>query len=355
MGVTIKDIAKKTGLSITTISLVLNKRESRIPEKTRQIIENAAQELHYSPNQAAISLSTKKTNLIALIIPRGSFYFAEDLVSPVEHACRNAGYSLCVSLPEGDGDSCLEAIQEALRRGADGIICDSSCPGETFYQAYMELTLKAGTPVSSLAAAGAHLLPNSIVPDHRLGGYLAASHLLELGHRDIAFIGGPGESYAVSDMLLGIGEALEENGMRMPEPWVIRGGSTARFGYEGSAALPGFSASGQERNITAVIAGSDAVAAGLLRRAFEQGIKVPEELSVVGYGNSYSCAELHVPLTTVSIHYDRIARKAVNLIKKLNKNGAALTPELVPPSLILRKSTAGAGSGDPISHSLLPH
>ena len=345
MGVTIKDIAKKTGLSITTVSLVLNRKESRISEKTRHIIENAAHEMNYSPNQAAISLSTKKTNLIALIVPRGTFCFFSDLVSSIENACRNAGYSLCLSLPEEDEDSCLEAIQEALRRDADGIIFDPSNLDEDFYQAYLDLALKSETPICSLASAGAHLLSNSIIPDHKQGGRIAASHLLELGHRNIAFIGGPGESYAVSDLLLGIGETLEEAVLQLPEPYIIRGGNTARFGYEGGASLPGFSAGGTARSITAVIAGSDAIAAGLLRRAFEQGIAVPGELSVVGYGNSYSCAELHVPLTTVSIHYDRIARKAVNRIKKLNQNGPALTPELVPPSLIVRMSTAPASGG----------
>ena len=344
MGVTIKDIAKKTGLSITTISLVLNKRESRIPEKTRQIIENAAQELHYSPNQAAISLSTKKTNLIALIIPRGSFYFLGDLVSSMERACRNAGYSLCVSLPEEDGDSCLEALQEMLRRDADGIIFDPSGLCGNFFQAYMNLILQSHSPISSLAGAGAHLLPNSIVPDHHQSGYLAASHLLDLGHRQIGVIAGPKESNIVSGLLGGVEDALEKWGLDLKNLPVLFGANTALTGYEGLDALlrPGGESreDAAQRGPTGIIAGSDAIAGGVLRRAYEIGLSVPERLSVIGYGDNSPSAEFHVPLTTVSIHYDRIARKTVNLIKKLNQHNPARTPELVAPSLIARRSTA---------------
>jgi LacI family transcriptional regulator len=117
MGVTIKDVAKKTGLSITTVSLVLNKKESRIPEKTRQMVENTAQELHYSPNHAAISLATKKTNTIGLIVPQGSYYRLDRLMISFEQACRNAGYGLSFSFPEDDADICIEAVNVMLRRG----------------------------------------------------------------------------------------------------------------------------------------------------------------------------------------------------------------------------------------------
>jgi LacI family transcriptional regulator len=338
MGVTIKDIAKKTGLSITTISLVLNKKESRISEKTRQIIENAAQEMNYSPNQAAVSLSTKKSNLIALVAPRSAFYFFADLVSSVERACRNAGYGLSISLPEGDKDSCIEAIQEMLRRGVDGIIFDPSNLSNDFYQAYMDMILKSETSIISLAGSGAHLLSNSVIPDHKQGGYLAASHLLALGHRKIGFIAGPGECHAVSDLLRGIEEALEEFHLDPDDLPVLFGANSAAFGYENISAL--LKAGDESRGLTGIIAGSDSIAAGVLRRAFESGILVPKQLSVIGYGNSSLSVEYQVSLTTVSIHYDRIARKAVNLIKKLNQNGPAVTPELVSPSLIIRGSTA---------------
>ena len=339
MGVTIKDVAKKTGLSITTVSLVLNKKESRIPEKTRQIIENVAQELKYTPNQAAISLSTKKTNLVALIIPRGAFYFFSDLVSSIESACRNTGYALNISLPEGDESACLDAIREALRRGVDGVIFDPSVFGDNFYAAYIDLVQKSEIPVISLGGVGAHLLPNSIVPEHRRGGFLAASHLLGLGHTRIGFLAGPKESYVVSDLLLGIEDAFEEYHLENSALSVIFGSDNAAFGHEGlESALnmrPGTS-------LTGIICSSDSIAAGVLRRAYELGINVAGKLSVIGYGNISLSADYPPPLSTVTIHYDRIARKAVNLIKKLNQGSPLCTPELVQPSLIARSSTQAA-------------
>jgi LacI family transcriptional regulator len=341
MGVTIKDVAKKTGLSITTISLVLNKKENRIPEKTRQLVETAVQELNYAPNQAAISLSTKKTNLFVLIIPRKTFYPLTDMVSSIESSCRNAGFGLNISLPEGDDASCLEAIREALRRGTDGIIVDPSVFSGDSYATYLDLVLKSEIPICSLAGAGAHLLPNSIVPDHRQGGYLAASHLLDLGHTGIGFAAGPRENYVVLDLLQGIEGAFEEHrtgsgAFSEGALFAAFGENTAASGYEGLETLL------NERSkeaLTGIIASSANIAAGILRRADELRITVPGQLSVICYGNCPPADEYLPPLSTVSIHYDRMARKAVNLIKKLNQGGLALTPELIPPSLILRGST----------------
>ena len=332
MGVTIKDVAKKTGLSITTISLVLNKKESRIPEKTRQLIEEAVQELHYAPNQAAVSLSTKKTSLIALIIPRKTPWFPPELVSSIESSCRGAGYSLNLSLPEGDPASSLEAIREAMRRGTDGVIFNPSGFDDEFYKSYVDMILSSEVPVCSLAAAGAHILPNSIIPDHRKGGYLAASHLLGLGHAGIGFISGKagsGEDHVVSELQRGIEDAVEEYGA-----------DAAALGHEG---LEELLVSQTGNAITGIIASSDEIALGILRRANELGIPVPERLSVISYGNIPPGAGYQPPLSAVSINYDRIARKALAVIKKLSQGESALTPELIPPLLTLRGSTGRKG------------
>lgn len=336
MGVTIKDVAKRTGLSITTVSLVLNKKESRIPEKTRMIIESAAQELKYAPNQAAVSLSTKRTNLIALVIPRKTFYFLADLVSFMENTCRIAGYGLIISVPDGDEISCLDAVREVLRRGVDGVIFDPSGLGEDFCGPYMDMVQNSEIPICSLAGSGTQILSNSIVPNHRQGGYLAASHLIALGHTGIGFIGGPRENHFVSDMLPGIEDALEEHCPGSGALPVLFGANSAASGYENLEPLLKTVSDG---GITGIIAGSDSIAAGILRRARELGLSVPGRLSVAGYGNSSIGAEYPLPLTTVSFHCDRIARKAVKLIGKLNQGASVFSPELVQPSLIARSST----------------
>jgi LacI family transcriptional regulator len=158
----------------------------------------------------------------------------------------------------------VPALQEMLRRDADGIIFDPSGLWGNFFQAYMDLILQSYSPISSLA--GAHLLPNSIVPDHHQSGYLAASHLLDLGHRQIGVIAGPKESNIVSGLLGGVEEALEKWGLDLENLPVLFGANTALTGYEGLDALLRPDVKSREdaapRRPTGIIAGSDAIAGG---------------------------------------------------------------------------------------------
>jgi DNA-binding LacI/PurR family transcriptional regulator len=113
--------------------------------------------------------------------------------------------------------------------------------------------------------------------------------------------------------------------------------NTTEAGYEGLSSL-------LEKDVTAEIAGSDLIAAGILRRAYELRLTVPEQLSVTGYGNSSFTAHLHVPLTNISLHFDRIARKIVHMIKNSNQQEAENEPAIIQPSLIIRKSTCAERS-----------
>jgi LacI family transcriptional regulator len=331
MGVTIKDIAKKTGLSITTVSLVLNKKESRISEKTKQMIENIAQELHYSPNQAAISLATKKTNAVGLIIPEGSYYRSDKLMISFERACRNAGYALSFSFPAEDDTACIEAMEAMLARGVDGVIFDGSGASEIFFRYYRGVALRADVPVVTLAGGKADCVAYSVMPDHQRGAYLAVSHLLSLGHSRIGCILGPRDSGIVSDMFQGCADALREFNQDAGSLPVLFCPYGSAGGYQGLEILLG-------RQVTAIFAASDSIAGGLCRRSYELGIPIPEKLSVIGYGNHPFAADNFVPLSTVQLHFDRIARKAVYLIKESGKNEQP--PELIQPSLIIRSSTA---------------
>ncbi|GHV91649.1 LacI family transcriptional regulator [Spirochaetia bacterium] len=341
MGVTIKDIAEKTGLSITTISLVLNKKESRISEKTRHIIENMAQELHYSPNHAAISLATRKTNTLGLIIPKGSYYRPDDMLFPFEQACRNSGYNLSFSFAEGDEETCIEAIRSMLNRGVDGIVFDGSNVSEAFYGAYRELVLKSEIPIVSLSGSANNTdnnggnLPNSILPDHQQGAYLAVSQLLDLGHSRIGCLLGPRDTPMTADFIRGSAEALKEFNRSPDSLPVFFSSYTAEAGHKELDAI-------LKQDITGIFAGSDVIASGIFRRSYELSIPIPKQLSVIGYGNGSFAADLYIPLTTIGVHFDRIARKAVHLIKRLGQDEGAQGTEFIQPSLIVRASTARA-------------
>lgn len=333
MGVTIKDIAKKTGLSITTVSLVLNKRESRISEKTKQMVKDTAQALHYSPNQAAISLATKRTNAVGLIIPEGSYYRPDNMMVSFERACRNAGYALSFSFPEQEDVACMEAAETMLGRGVDGIIFDGSGASEDFFKSYRDLIMRADIPFVTLTGSETDYVPDSIMPDHRLGVYLAISHLLKLGHSGIGCIFGPRDSGIVSDMLRGCTEALWEFNKDAGSLPALFSPYGSESGYRGLETL-------LERRVTAVFAASDIIATGIFRRSYELGIAIPEKLSVIGYGNHAFAADNYVPLSTIQFHFDRIARKAIYLIKRPRQKEPAAGPEFVQPSLIIRSSTA---------------
>jgi LacI family transcriptional regulator len=339
MGVTIKDIAKKTGLSITTVSLVLNKKKSRISEKTKQIVENTAQKLHYSPNQAAISLATKRTNTIGLIVPEGSYYRPDSLMIPFERVCRNTGYGLSFSFPEDDDDACIEAVKTMVGRGVDGVIFDGSGASEFFFRSYRDLIGRAEIPFVTLTGSEADYVPDSVMPDHRLGAYLAVSHLLNLGHSGIGCILGPRDKGAAADMLRGCTDAWRDFNRDAGSLPVLFASCDAEGGCQGLEAL-------LKRRVTGIFAASDIIAAGVFRRSYELGVPIPEKLSLIGYGNYPFAADTYVPLSTIQLHFDRIARKAVHLIKNPRGKGQAAGPEFVQPALIIRSSTArAAGPG----------
>lgn len=335
MGVTIKDVAKRTGLSVTTVSLVLNKKESRIPERTKQLIESAAQELNYTPNQTAVSLVTKRTQTLGLVLPEVAYYNFADLVRSMEIACKNAGYFLMLSLVGLDDEEALEQIESLLRRGVDGLVFDPSFMPDSV-RGYRECLEASVAPIVPLGCINTLLLPNSIAPEHRQGGFVAAAHLLQLGHRQIGYICGPATLGVASTFISGCRDASEEYGAQWNEENVYEGSYCAATGAAGLAAL-------RRRGVTGIVCGADSIAAGVYRAAHTLGLSIPGNLSVVGYGNTALAADFFVPLTTVSIHFDRIARKAVNIIRKNEQDRKLLTPEMILPTLMQRESSAAPG------------
>ena len=330
MGVTIKDVAKKTGVSVTTVSLVLNKKNSRISEKTRQLIEEAARELNYVPNQTAVSLVTKKTQLIGMIVPADTYYQYSDFIRSVEYACKNAGYYLNISLAEHTPETIEQQIQALMRYNVDGIILDPSLlrdPSDSL----CEMIRNQSIPIVSTDLINNEILPNSIYPDHRKGAYTAAEYLLELGHTSIGLITGPDSLSITASMIQGYREALEAYHIPFTEDKIYCGSYHLQAGYSGVEQLI------HECGISAVITSSDSIAYGVFRYLKNHQLVPGEDLSLITYGSGSLIDTLGLPLTSVSIHLDRIARKSVNLIR--NYNHEPVNAEVIEPTLIERGST----------------
>ena len=334
MGVTIKDVAKKSGVSVTTVSLVLNKRKNRISEQTKKVIEDAALELNYIPNKSAQSLVTKKTQTIGLVVPEYSYYYCTDLIYSVQTACQNAGYFTILSLTDSDSDNVFNILNNLISKDVDGIIFDPSMLViDNQVTNFLALIKNASFPIVCLSYLGSQLPANSIIPFHRQGAYLATKNLLNLNHKCIACVTGNQIYNLSAEFVAGYQDALEEAKIPYQEKLVFESSFNPRS--EEKCDLEGLIKNG----VTSIIAASDLIAVKLIKKAVSSGIHVPEDLSICGYGNSAFSCNFLPELTTVNLHLDRIARKAVNLICKANKKTCNITPEIIPPILISRDST----------------
>ena len=192
MRATIKDIAAKTGFSVTTISLVLNGKAARISEETKSLILETAEQLNYRPNQLAVSLVKKRSKTIGLIVPDiANIYFA-NMAKWIDEACRKQDFTVILCNTNESHDRDMEYITMLADKGADGILYimakDSTLARSLQAVERME---ELHLPYVILDRIPDSLRCPGISTDHERGGYLAARHLIELGHRRIACVTGP--------------------------------------------------------------------------------------------------------------------------------------------------------------------
>ena len=330
MGVTIKDVAKKSGVSVTTVSLVLNKKSNRISEKTRQLIENAARELNYIPNHNAVSLVTRKSSLIALMVPPDTYYHYDDFIRSMEYACRNAGYSLNLSLIEYTPEKLAEQIRNVLRYNVEGIVIDPSALSEWTEDLQKELDAHE-IPIILTGPVHAQAPENAIMPNYRKVASMAAEPLISLGHTRIGLITGPDTLAVTAEIIAGYRAALEEYGISFREEMTYCGPYQITTGSAGLKQL-------LDEEISAVITISDTITFGAVRQLGSNHLHMPEDISLVAYGVGGIVDSLDLPITSISSHFDRIARKSVNLIRTYS--GVPIQAESIEPTLIERGSTA---------------
>lgn len=326
---TIKHVAARAGVSFTTVSHVVNGTRP-VSDQVRSKVEAAIAELGYVPSGVARSLRVRATGTLGLLLPNASNpYFAELARGIEDHAERN-GYSVILCNSDDDIDKQLRYLRVLLERRIDGLIVATVASDAAFAEALANLRVPLVLVDRSLDGVDA----DQLRVDHEQGAYLATRHLLELGHRRIVCIGGPASTQVAQLRAAGYQRALAEAGIEAQA--VVDCPFTSPAGHAAAQTL----LSAQLRP-TAIFAGNDMIALGVLRAAAERGLQVPQQLSVVGFDDIEVSRYLHPALTTVGQCIGQLGEQvAARLLERIRTPGLAVSQQLIEPILVLRESSA---------------
>ncbi|MFJ7295795.1 LacI family DNA-binding transcriptional regulator [Streptomyces collinus] len=331
------DVAQLAGVSQKTVSRVLN-GERYVSEDVRRRVLEAAEQLGYRLNSAARALASGRTRTIGVVALGTALYGPASLLIGVERAARDAGYALSVvNTLEGDPGDVGGAVQSLLERGVDGIVVSEPIDEGAVPLASDVPVLVLGAPAGDSAPASAIAAGVDSVELARA----ATEHLLDLGHRTVHHLAGPRKWFAARDRQAGWCAALTAHDREQPA--VVEGDWSAASGYEAGRELAARS------DLTAVFAANDDMAVGLIRFLTEAGLRVPEDVSVVGFDDIPLAAYVLPPLTTVRQPFDDVAREGLRLLVHAIEKPEAEppAPQSQPVELVVRASTAPPASHRP--------
>ncbi|MGO8079781.1 LacI family DNA-binding transcriptional regulator [Rhizobium leguminosarum] len=326
--VTIHGVAAAAGVSKSTVSRILDERLPRSDSETARRVRKVAEELGYVRDVSAASLRRGNTMTIGVIVPRLTDTVMAMLYEALAKACGRSGRFAIVATTDDKPKADRLAAESLLKRGVDGLILSTAREDDDFPD---ELA-KRGIPYVLALRTDGHSL--SSVGDDRLGGYLAARHLLDLGHRRIGVIAGPSYASSSRGRVEGFRHALEEAGLNADPSYII----PSTFGIE-SGAVAVETLMHLNPRPTAIFAVNDNTAIGALSGLTKLGLAVPQDISIVGYNDIPIVSHLPTPLTTLRVPFEQIASNALDLLAGDN-SPADERIRISAPTLIPRKSTA---------------
>jgi DNA-binding LacI/PurR family transcriptional regulator len=328
---TMADVARLAGVSHQTVSRVLNGHTNVRPETKAQVLEAMAQ-LRYRPNASARALVTLRSRLLGVVAFDTTLYGPASTLFGIEQAAREAGYLVTiVSLKTITRDSVTDALDVLAAQAVDGIIVIAP------QRAAVEALHRIPDGLAAVAVEGGEGAPGvPVVSVSQVqGGRLATEHLLALGHRTVYHVAGPDTWLEAEGRVVGWRTALQEAGTRVPG--LLRGDWSPRSGYEAGRAL--LESEGAHPDFSAVFAANDQMALGLLRAFREAGVRVPHDVSLVGFDDIPEAEFFPPPLTTISQDFGEVGRRSIGLLLDHLEGGADLSNPVVPPRLVVRQSS----------------
>ena len=338
--VTLQVLADHVGLTKGTCSAVLNKSAASrsVPAHTQEKILAAASELNYRPNFHARNLGTKRTYMIGVVTQEIGDFYGSPIINGVERYLRQKGYFFLTVAHRHDPKLLENYAHLLLDRGVEGFIT-------------IDTIMDRPLALPTVAVPGHHRLKHvtNVVLNHRRGAWLALSYLLELGHTDIAFMKGANVSPDSEDRWNCICEVARELGVRMPASLVVQlesDDATPQLGYPFAKKLLA-----RDRPFTALFAYNDISAIGSIHAFQEAGLRVPEDVSVVGFDDIKIAVHNNPTLTTVRQPLEKMGETAARtLLERIEEHRPWVPKIVIEPELVVRDSTGPAPAERTVAH-----
>lgn len=339
---TITDIAKKSGYSVGTVSAVLNDRPNVKPS-TREQVLTVIDELDYRPSTSARALRTpgrrpeSGSRTVGLIVKEGDNPYFTELMLGVRDFLEECGYVLFTSTSEGSYETEGDLIDAFHDRHVDGLIIAPVLDGQVDFAHLFKLK-RLNFPFVLVGDVRGLAAP-SVDVENAVGSQRAVQHLFEYGHTRIVHFAGPKYSQHARDRIQGVERAFSQSSLVFTDDTIVEAGAHLQDGYEcGMRLLKNASPESRPTGITCF---NDQVAIGLIHAAAELRLRVPEDLSIVGFDDIQIAGYLSVPLTTVQTPHRKMGRKAAELLVRQVEGGAGESPEkiVLESGIVVRKST----------------
>ncbi len=331
--ITIKDIAKLLGVSKSTVSRAL-KDHPDISEETKKAVRNIAESFNYRPSQLALSLRYKKSKLIGLIIPQIYNFFFPSVIKGIEEVVRKHGYNLIILQSNESFETEVDNIDFLMANNVEGIIAGVS-RGTTGYE-HFQYIIDSKIPIVFFDRVPKELKADMVLLDDVPGAYQATNHLIKKGCKKIAICIGKPELLISSNRLQGYKSALVDNNLPFVEEYVISGQTPLEVKKKAIELL------NLPNPPDSIFTISDLTMAGVMQAIYEKGIKVPEELSVIGFSEEPFSTMYKPSITSIRPMGLEIGRKAAEIVfERINAPVLKLENKTyyIPGELIERESS----------------
>ncbi len=323
----IYDVAREAGVSHMTVSRVLNGHPN-IRESTRERVLKAIEEMNYTRSSIARALATRRAMRIGVLVDGPVQYGPNSTLRALESAARDVGYAISAFSISDDEESSIDTgVVDLVTQGVDAL-CVIAPRASSLDNLRRQAT---GLPTIVIKAEP-DAVWHTVAVDQRAGATLAVTHLIDLGHRRIMHVSGPLDWYDATEREQGWRDALTAAGLPIRPP--VAGDWTSDYGFE-------LASSYDFEDVTAVFAGNDQMALGLVHGLAQRGLRVPEDISVVGFDDLPDARHFLPPLTTVRQDFDALGELALRaIIAAIEDDEDAPQHDMIEPRLIVRSSAA---------------